>query len=275
MWRELLSDILIFLSALWQHASGFVTCAGVGVVTLIVEHFTKWRIPRRLVSTVVLGALLLACFLAWRDMYSRSEASGKQVADLKEQVAKSEGKRETLEAQRDAAYQQRDAAYQQRDTKQSETDFLRDQVLKKLAEQPPSLRVLSPGPLPPVIGGKVEVVRQENVRPSAPGGKYALETTLRAKVDLDPAWFWVKCDGPIDDTSCHFMDGSPISALHRYYSADRKTVWIHFESPAFTVERSLKVLLTGPTAFRAVRTDEGRPPAGAKEDVRTGLQIVL
>ena len=254
-----LGEAFHFALALWRHGSALVTCAGVGVITLALDYFTKWKLPRRFVASVVLGALLIACFLAWRDEYRETEVQADRIA--------------ALSADKTSLQREKADLRKERDRLQAQVTTLTE-GLARAQEKARSIASAAPPP-PPLPQKGIIIVRQTDMPPSADESLRVREVVLRTKADLQPAWLVLKCDAPIRAVTYYLASGANVGTQGKYYSADRKTVWFHFATPAFTVEDSLIVRLTGSEPIRALDADEQHPPPGLKEEGRTGVQVVM
>jgi hypothetical protein len=97
-------EVLHFVSAVGQQWVAIMTGSLVALVCLVVDYFTKYKIPSRVVLLAFGAGLLVACFLAWRVECNRGMASQK-AASLQAQLraAAEEGRPDFLLTLEEAA----------------------------------------------------------------------------------------------------------------------------------------------------------------------------
>lgn len=76
------SPVWIFLLLVWKHWEPLVLGGVVGVIVLVLEHRTKKPIRWKFLGYIMLVALLMSCFRAWREEYASAEWRGHEISRL-------------------------------------------------------------------------------------------------------------------------------------------------------------------------------------------------
>ena len=78
----MLRDMFVFVSGLYAHWAALFGGTILSVAIMYVEYRRNKKILWRHIVWVMLAALVISCFLTWRDEYRRAESSGTEVARL-------------------------------------------------------------------------------------------------------------------------------------------------------------------------------------------------
>jgi len=87
--RQFLSDFFSFLYVVLGYWQAFVTGGLLAAIVLLLERFSEYRVKKKpFFAFFILGAMLLAFFLAWRDEHSKLRQLKTQVAELSQDLAR-------------------------------------------------------------------------------------------------------------------------------------------------------------------------------------------
>jgi hypothetical protein len=258
-------DFVLFVSALGQNAWALGTGGVVSVGAVAVKRYWKRNLPWPWVFAAgVLALLLVGSFVAWREQYHESQDQRAR-ADGAER-AEADAEKATLEVEK-----QRDAANTQRDAKQTENDFLRNQVLKRLVQQPPPQRVQVTVPQPPapkpVVFKRIMITKQEPSDPTEADSPFATTLVVATTAEISPTSLVLKCNASVMHASARINQsglGHMLTNPEFRRSRDGKTLWYSFAAPAFSPETPLVFTLSGKSRIVVESADEQQAPADAE-----------
>lgn len=80
------SDIWIFLSQLWRHSVAVLFGGLISLLFLLRENYYKKPLKWRQVVIIMITALLISCFFAWREEHASAEWRGNEISKLTGQL---------------------------------------------------------------------------------------------------------------------------------------------------------------------------------------------
>jgi len=236
-----MGEVWLFLKSVWQYWWAIV---GGGAVTMSVaayERKKKKDVPWPWLVALMAVALLISCFLAWREVHHQSQSQQRDVATL-------EGDKKALQARLE--------------DRQGEIDRLRDELVRR--PFPAKVQIIGPAaaepkPLAPrelIVTPPKPVVSDQKDAPEA--REFTIQTTAR----IQPTLLAVKCDGEIARGAFRMGDMSYFLLTREGYGEKRTVYWSSFQQPPFDPATPLIVTLMAKKPIRVLKVERRSSPPG-------------
>ena len=214
--------------ATWLLWSGLVITVALGAYKLRWKKDLAWA----WLVIAVAGTVLVASFLAWRDVYGQTQDQLKEIASLagEKSVLEGEGKvlREELEIKRD------------------EINELRDEVNRlgiQLSRKPPPVQ-------------DIRFV-EEVVSSSREDAPYAVKVVIQTNVTTQPTSLVVSCDTELAEGEYRLAGVGATLGVESGYTKDRRGYRIILKETPFRPETPIVATLTARRPIHVLSVDRG------------------
>jgi hypothetical protein len=79
-------DVFVFVGGLWAHWASIVFGSVLSLIVIVVEKWALKEVKWKHVSWVMLAAIVVSCFLTWRDEYTSAEWRGGEIIRINAQL---------------------------------------------------------------------------------------------------------------------------------------------------------------------------------------------
>jgi len=228
------NEVLLFLRSIggywWAIFGGGVVSVGV----MLVERRRKRDLPWPWLVGIMSVALLISCFLAWRDVYRENESQRQSIA--------------TLTAEKSSLQGEVKALREEMDTKRDEIAHLTAELSKGWAQA--KIRVVTvPASEPQPPAAQALRFSQEEVSSDAPN---TVRVTIQNNVTTMPTSLMLTCDTPI--VSGEWELAGVVMTVGKYsgYTEDRRGYWIGLKETPFKPETPIVATLTATRRIRVL-----------------------